>query len=72
MMGQYWWYLGLAVTVIAALAFVATVTMAVDGSVVWRHFSFKRIVDYDAVAFEFPPYLRLFSNKCRGYLSRAL
>lgn len=36
------------------------VTMAVDGNVIWRHFSFERIVDDDAIAFEFPPSPRSF------------
>lgn len=46
------------------VSFGATVTMEVDVSVVWRHFSFKLIVDNDAVvALYYPPYLRLFCNK---------
>lgn len=36
------------------------VTMAVDRTVIWRHFSFERFVSDDAMAFEFPPNRRLF------------
>lgn len=46
--------------------------MAVDGgNVVWRHFSFERIVDDDddddAIAFEFPPSRRSFCKDVELY-----
>lgn len=43
--------------------------MAVDRSVIWRHFSFERIVDDDATAFEFPPYRRMFYEERWAVLS---